>query len=99
GQNRAVLNQGGGTVKVFVSFEYLGGEGDLATSVFYYDKNGNPVYGTPAPIRNVNGTTRGGSFAYIDIPTGERRIITINVFVTDRCGRTSNWLSASFEII
>lgn len=82
-----------------VFFNYLGGEGDLATSVFYYNANGNPVHGTPTPIRGVDGSTSGSSFAYIDLPTVERKIITIHVFVTDGRGRTSNWVSTPFQIL
>lgn len=94
-----MLNEGGGMITTTVFFNYLGGEGDLATSVFYYDANGNPVYGTPTPIRGVDGSTSGSSFAFIDLPTIERRIITINVFVTDGRGRTSNLVSTPFEVL
>jgi hypothetical protein len=99
GQNRALSGQNGGVVRVNAYFEYLGGGGDLTTYVFYYDNNGNPVFGTPAPIRGANGSTRGSSYAYIDVPTLERKTITIKIYVTDSRGRTSNWLSAPFDIL
>jgi hypothetical protein len=99
GQNRAVLGQGGGMVTIYVNFNYLGGEGDLTTYVFYYDNNGNPVYGTPAPIRGVNGSTHGSSYAYIDLPTVERKTITIRLYVIDGRGRTSNLLATPFDIL
>lgn len=89
----AMQNDGGGRVTVNAVIDFQDPNGDIATLTV------NGLNGTTITLSNMAGLTAGSLFFSFFADTTMAGNYTLEVFVTDKDGQTSNRLTGEFDVI
>jgi len=97
--NTAVQNQGGGSIIVSGTIDFIDIDGNISTlTITSYDSLGNQKAANTSPITGASGITAGivGVAAIVD--TTVKGNYTFKIYITDSTGLQSNMLTGTFSV-
>jgi hypothetical protein len=95
----APLNDGGGSITLTLTYNFIDMGGDLSTSTFVlYYPDGTTKTFTPRSLASLNGITSGQITEPVNTTTQTRGTATFGIYVTDSGGRQSNQLKGTFTV-
>ncbi|MDP1989477.1 MAG: hypothetical protein Q8K00_00515 [Syntrophales bacterium] len=95
----ATQNQGNGTVTIIGTINFTDQGGDVKTAVVNrYNAQGVLLGTGTGPLSNLSGVTSGSTTAAGDISTANVGVFTIEVYVIDAVGNSSNKLTGAFTV-